>query len=68
MELLMQQEEVRIYSVNCCPECGNGMEQVSLIMGEPLITRVTFGAVKVKRFLCLVCLSEKNKYYIKKNN
>lgn len=61
MELLLEESGVRIYLTPCCPKCGNGMEQISRKFNEHFITRLTFGKIKVKRYLCFICLNEKLK-------
>jgi hypothetical protein len=58
----MEESDVRIYSAPCCRKCGNGMERISRSFGDHFVTKLTFGVVKVKRYLCLVCLAEKIKF------
>ncbi|MEP7265588.1 MAG: hypothetical protein ABI772_13865 [Bacteroidota bacterium] len=64
MELFMEESGVRIYSTPCCRKCGNGMERISRTMGDHAFTKLSFGIVKVKRFLCFVCLAERKKFSI----
>jgi hypothetical protein len=61
MELLMEESGVRIYMTPTCTKCGHGMERISRNYGDHFITRLSFGKLKVKRYLCFVCLNEKIK-------
>jgi hypothetical protein len=64
MELLMEEGGVKVYMTPCCPKCGNGMERISRNFGDHFITRLSFRLLKVKRYLCFVCLNEKTKVTI----
>jgi hypothetical protein len=44
-----------------CTKCGNEMDRVNRTSIDKLPTVFSFGAVRVKRYLCIACLWEKRK-------